>query len=133
MAQCEADTGGIEPPQPSAQQRRGLERLREHAAARSDEGLLAEALTPGANRGWRKRLDRGTQARRGVAVAGEEALHVLAVGEIEAAAPGQQELAPDRWPSVIHRDARAMVRQHLGRHQPGRARADNGDVLAAHA
>ena len=107
VAQLKAHAGGIEPPQPGAQQRRGLERFREHAAARSDEGLLAEALAPGAHRGGRKRLDRGAQPRRRLAVAGEEALQVLAVGEIEAAAPGQQEFPPDRRHPVVDRDARA--------------------------
>ena len=69
-----------EPPQPGAQQRRGLERFRKHAAARSDERVLAQALAPGAHGGRRKRLDRGAQMRHRRAVAREEARRALRCG-----------------------------------------------------
>ena len=67
------------------------------------------ALAPGAQGRRRKRLDRGAQMRRRRAVAGEEALEVLAVGEVQPAAPGQQELPPGRRHAVVDRDPRAAL------------------------
>ena len=55
------------------------------------------------------------------------------MGEVEAAAPGQQKFPPDRRHPVIDGDARAALRQHLGRHQAGRAGADHGNVEIRHA
>ena len=132
MTQLECDTGVAEPPQPRAQQRRGLERLGKHAAARSDEGVLAEPLAPGAHGGRRKRFDRGAQMRHRRAVAQQKRTEIFAVGEIEAAAPGQQEFSADRRHAVIDGDAHAALRQHLGRHQAGRPGTDHRNVEIRH-
>src|SRR6185503_14141261 len=95
MTQPKADTRLVEPPQPRAQQRRGLERLGEHAAARSDERVLAEPLAPGAHGGRRKRLDRGAQMRQCRAVAREKPRQLLAVSKVEPSPPRQQKLPRD--------------------------------------
>jgi hypothetical protein len=132
VTQPEFDTRAAEPPQPGAQQRRGLERLREHAAACADERRLAQAFAPGTHLGRRKRLDRRTQMRHGRAVAREEALELFAVRQVEPATAGQQELPAGRRHPVIDRDARAAAGQQLRRHQAGRAAADHGDLKISH-
>ena len=68
------------------------------------------------------------QPSLGGAVAAEQPLQVLAVREVQPAAPRQQELAPERGHPVVHGDARAAAGEHLRRHQPGRTAADDGDV-----
>ena len=62
VAQRELHAHRIEPPQPCAQQRRGLERFGKHPAAGADEGRLPQRLAPCAQRVRRKRLDRGARA-----------------------------------------------------------------------
>src|SRR5450432_1415986 len=47
--------------------------------------------------------------------------------EVEAAAPGHQQFAAGRRHCVINGDRGATLRQHFGRHQPGRSGADDGD------
>ena len=133
VPQLEFDAAVAEPPQPGAQQRRSLERFREHAAARSDERVLAQALAPGANRSRRERLDRGAQMRHRRAVAREEAVEFFAMGEVEPAAAGQQEFSADRRHAVINGDTRAALGQHLGRHQAGGAGPDHGNLEISHS
>ena len=128
MPQLEGDARRIEAPQPGAQQRRGLHGFRKHPAARADERFLPQRLAPGAQRRRRKRLDRRPQPSLGGAVAAEQPRQVLAVREVQPAAPRQQKLAPERRHPVVHRDARAAADEHLRRHQPGRTAADDGDV-----
>ena len=48
--------------------------------------------------------------------------------QVESAAAGEQELARRRGHALVERDAVAGLRQPLGRDQPGRAGADDGDV-----
>ena len=62
------------------------------------------------------------------AVARQEGLQGFAVGQIEPAAPGEQELAPDRRHGVVHRHRRARRGQLLCRHQARRSAADDGDA-----
>jgi hypothetical protein len=52
---------------------------------------------------------------------GYEALGRLGVRQVQAADTGQQELAPDRRHGVIHMHGHTCSRQHLCRHQAGRA------------
>ena len=58
---------------------------------------------------------------------GRESRQRLAVGQIEPAAPGHQQLAARRRHRVIDRHAGAALRQHLGRHQAGGTGTDDGD------
>src|SRR5690242_1760822 len=114
MAQCDADAEIAEPPQPRAEQRRGLHRLREDAAARADECLLTQRLGEGAQRIRREMFDGALQERVDGAVAREEFLEWLRMREVEAAAAGEQELAPERWHPVMNRHGDAGARQQLG-------------------
>ena len=67
------------------------------------------------------------------AVAQQKRSKILAVGEVEAAAPGQQEFPADLRHPVINGDTRAALRQHLGRHQAGRPGADHRNVKIRHS
>ena len=67
--------------------------------------------------------------RHRLAVAREKCRQRLAMREIEPAAPRHQQFAARRRHRVIDGDVSAALRQHLGRHQPGRAGADDGDVF----
>src|SRR5258708_18258515 len=66
--------------------------------------------------------------RRRRAITAEQALEVFAMGQVEAAAARQQELASNRWHAFIDDDGRAAAGQFLARHQSGRAAADHGNV-----
>ena len=66
---------------------------------------LAERFAPGAHRFRRQRLDGRPQLVPRPAVARQEARQLLAVGQVEAAAPGQQELPPERGHAVVDGDA----------------------------
>src|SRR5204863_9143355 len=91
MAERELDARSIEPPQPGAQQRRGLERFRKHAPTRTDKRRLSQSLAPRAQRIGRKRLDGRCKPRRRLAISGQERGQRLAVRELESAAAGPQE------------------------------------------
>ncbi len=131
MTQLEGDTARDETPEPGPQQRRRLHGSRKHPTARADERKSAPRASHQA-RNWvgRKRLDRGPQAWLGVAVAAEEPLELFAVGEIETAAAGEQELATDRRHAVVDGHGRAAAHEHLGRHQSGGAASDHGNMKA---
>ncbi len=61
------------------------------------------------------------------AVAGHEIHSGLGVGEIEAAAPGHEELAPDGGHGIEQRHWHAGRADDFGRHQARRAAPDDGD------
>src|SRR5262249_54297311 len=129
--ELEYDSSRIETPQPGAQQWRRLHRLGKHPLARPDKGFLAKALAPRAQPCGRERFDRRPQAGRGISVAGDEALELLAVCQIEAATAPNRALAPDRRHPLVDGPPRAGAGQPLGGHQAGRAAADDGNVKAA--
>ena len=106
---------------------RCLERSRKDPSARADERLLAETSTPGLQIRWREPGDGRAQECGCVAVAIDEAVDVLAMGQVQAAAAGEQELASGRGHAVVERHPCSAVPQHLGGHEPGRSCADHGD------
>lgn len=128
MLQAKLHALRVQPAQPGAQQRRGLHRNRKHPPAGADKGPLSEIIGPGAQLLRPERLDRRGQPRLRRAVARQKVRLSFAVGEIEAAAPGQQKLPRWRAHAVEHGDAQAAARKLLGRHQPSRAGADHGGV-----
>jgi len=67
------------------------------------------------------------------AVAGEEAVEVFAMGEVQPAAAGQQEFSAGRRHAVIDGDTGASPGQHLGRHQAGGAGSDHGNLEISHS
>lgn len=75
----------------------------------------------------RKSFKRRPQPRRSRPIAAKKRLKRFGMGEIEPAAPGEQEFARRRTHGIIERHLRAPLSQNLGRHQPGGACADNGD------
>src|SRR5467141_2781671 len=115
MPQRELYPHGVEPPQPRAQQWRGLERLREYPAAGTDEGRLPQRFAPFAQIIWRQCTDRRRKALLRRAVAREKRGQRFAVGQIEPATSGHQKLAARRRHRVKNRDALAGLRQHLSR------------------
>jgi hypothetical protein len=68
---------------------------------------------------------------RGGAVAGHEGLEIFVVRKVEAAAAGQEKLAPDRRHAVEHRDPHAVACERLGRDQAGRTPSENSDPRRA--
>ena len=106
----------VEPLQPGAQQRGRLERRREDPPARADERLLAETLAPDAQIRWREPQDGTAQQCGRIAVTGHEAMDVFAMRQVQAAAAGQQELAPGRGHAVVERHPGTAAAQHLGGH-----------------
>ena len=55
------------------------------------------------------------------------------MGEVEAAAAGQQEFSADRRHAVINGDTGAALGQHLGRHQAGGTGPDHGNFEISHS
>ncbi len=58
----------------------------------------------------------------------DELGQVLAMRQIEAAAPGHEHLPAEGGHAVVERDREARLRQSFGRHQTGGAAADDGDT-----
>ena len=58
----------------------------------------------------------------------EKLRQILAVGEIEPAAPGHQQFAAEGRHAVINRDRQPGLRELLGRHEAGGTAADHGDT-----
>ncbi len=128
VTRLEGHPKAVEAAQPGAQQRRRLQRLGKHPSAAADECRLPEFFAPGPQPPRWERGDRGTQQRHGRPISIEKRLKRLAVGEIEAAPPGQQEFAPGRRHPVVNRDGRSGLRQRFGRDQSRRPCAhDRGD------
>ena len=125
VTHCEGDALALQPAQPCAQQRRRFHRLGKHPATAADESLLSQRLAPGTHAPRRKHFDRGTQLFVRRAVAAQEVLQRFAVGEIEPAATGQQELASHRRHAVVDGDGYPGAGEPLGRHQAGGAPADH--------
>ena len=119
-----------QPVQPGAQQRRRLQVGREDPARAADEGLDAEAVRPSARSasGPKSRSIGSQRARRARRSASTKRVERLAVGQVQPALAGEQELAADRGHGVVHVDRGAGGEQRLGGHQAGRAAADDGDA-----
>ena len=64
-----------------------------------------------------------------IAVTRDEIRQRFRMGDVHATDAGEQKLATDRGHRIEHRDPMARLRQTLGRHQAGRASADDGDAL----
>ena len=128
MPGVDAHAGAAQAMQPGAQQRRGLHVVREDAAAAADEGDDAQAFGPAAHVGGAEAFEPRPHARRRRSEAADEGLERLGMGEIQTAAPGQQELPTDRRHRVVEVDRDAGTGEHLGGHQPRRPAADDGDA-----
>ncbi|MNQ93833.1 hypothetical protein D3C85_1093160 [compost metagenome] len=124
----ESDAQFAQALEPGAQQRRGLHVGGEDPARGADEGVDAQAVNPGAQGVGIEFGEQPGELLAALAVAREERRLGLGVGDIHPAHPGQEELAPDRGHGVIQLDPDPGPRQHLGRHQPGRAATDDGDA-----
>ena len=109
-----------------AQQRRGLHVGREHTARGADEGFYAQLRRPAPHRVGIEPRQAFAQVRAVRAEALEERRVRFRMREVQAAAPRQQELAPDRGHRVVQIDGDAFLGQRLGRHEAGRAAADDG-------
>ena len=109
--------------EPRPQQRRGPEGLREDPAARPHEGRLPQGCRPRPQVVGPEGLHGRAQPGLGRAVAGQERVERLGVGEVQPSSSGQQQLAADRSGVLEHRDDHAGGGQHLRRHQSRRSAA----------
>ena len=128
VPRAEAHAKPVEAPEPGPEHRRSLEAPRKDAAARPDEGRLAEFFAPGPQRSRREALESRPQMRGSAAIALQEGLEVFAVREIETASSRKQKLASDRGHAIEYRDRGAALRQDFGGHQPCRTGAHHGDL-----
>ncbi len=115
--------------EPGAQQRGGFHVGRKHTAGGADKGLNAQAMNPFAQRLGTKPAQQRRHQRRAFGVARQERGVGLGVGDVHAAHARQQEFAPHRRHAVIQVHLHARLAQDFSGHQPGRAAADDGDVV----
>ena len=111
---------GVQSPDPGAQERACFHRGGEHPAAAADKRGLPEPRAPFAQCLGRKGGKPWRDPLRVLAIAGQEARHRLGMGDVEAAPPGHQQLAPEARHALEHGHRQAALRHHLGGHQPGR-------------
>ena len=119
-----------QPRQPRAQQRRGLHADRKDAAGRAGEQLGPQALRPGHDLS-RTESGQGAGQMRAIGAGrelGRKAFHRFRAGQVQARFPGHQEFAGRGRHRLGQDDATPGGGQHLGRHQPGRTRADDQRV-----
>ena len=133
MAHLEAHARCTQAREPGAQQWRRLHFLGEYAARAADEGVHPQAMRPVLQRLRAKDVQHGCKPCALRAVARQEGLQGFTVGQIEPAAPGEQELAPDRRHGVVHRHRGPRRGQLLCRHQARRSAADDGDAHGGRA
>ncbi len=127
MPRAQLHTQPAEPPHPGAQQRRGLQRLREDAARTPNEGLDAKPLAPGDQRRGRKGAHRVQQHRRLRPVVRQEGIERLGMRQVQPAAPGHQEFPGGRRHMVEDRHRGTCLGERLRRNQPCRPRPDHRD------
>jgi len=95
MAHVKPHPGCAQPMQPGTQQRRGLQVDREDTLRAADEGLDAQAARPGAQRVRPERAQHRRECIAARAVALEQRIEGLAVGQVQPALAREQELAAD--------------------------------------
>lgn len=117
--------------QPCAQQRRGLHVGGEDAAGAANEGVDAERMHPGAQGFGVESIEQRGDAVGTGAIALAERCRGLGVGQVHAALAGHQELASGRRHGVVDIHGDAARGQYLGRHQAGRATADDDGTVGA--
>jgi hypothetical protein len=128
MTHVESHAGLAQPAEPRAQQRCGLEIGGKHSPGRAHKCFDAESTGPGPERVRPERRKQRRDLRAPCPIAREKFLRRFRVCEIQAAFPGQEELATDRRHGVIEIDLCAGGTRHLRGHEPGRSSADNGNV-----
>ena len=134
MPHVKAHAARAQASQPGAQQRRGLQVERKYAAGRADEGFDAEPARPCAQRVRVELREPARDFGATRAVARDECVERFGMREIEPALAGDQELAADRTEAIVDIDFGAGRARDFGRHQAGRAAADDrdrGGVLSA--
>jgi hypothetical protein len=128
MAHVETHAGRAQAMHPRAQQGRGLHVGGKHAPRGADEGFDAEPMDPFAQLIGAEGAQQRRDLRAALAEAAFKAGQRLGVREVQASAPREQELAPDRGHGVVEMHFHAPRAQHFSRHQPGRTAADHGDL-----
>ncbi len=114
--------------EPGAQQWCGFHVGGEHPAGAADKGLDAQLMNPAAQRVGVEAAQQRRDLRCAFGVAREERRVRFGMGDVHAADPGQQELAPHRGHAVVQVDTHTGLAQHFGGHQAGGATADDDDV-----
>ena len=131
VVHVEGDALFSEPLDPAAEERGGFHFLRVNAAGALLEGFDAELGGPLSEVVWRKGADDvgemlGGEARAGVA--GDEGFEVFAVGEVEPAVAGDEELAADGAFGIEDRNLSAGCSAGFGGAETCGASSDDGDV-----
>ena len=116
-------------PYPAAQQRRGLHVGRKDASRAALEGFDAESGRPGAQGFGVEIAQPGFERFARGTVAPEQAVEGFAVGQVEPALAGQQELATDRALGFVEVHRNAGGEGGFGGHQTGRSATDDGDAI----
>ena len=129
MVHFEAHAEIAQPLDPAAQERGSFERLRIDPAAGGLEGFHAQVRRPSAQRGGIEAGNKIFPSRSAARVAGDKALAGFAVGEVQPALPGDEKFPAYRGFSIIQRYLEACLGRHFSRAQPGRATADDGELM----
>ena len=131
MVHFETHAQPAQPLDPAAEQWRGFEGSRIDAAAGGLESFHSEVGRPATQGGGIEASkeflpDFCGLVRAGVAA--DEAVERLAVGEIESAFAGNEELPADRGFAIVKRDLQSGGGRHFRRAETRRAAADDGEL-----
>ncbi len=129
MPQPKPHAQARQPPQPRAQQWRGLHRPREYPAAGTNEGGLPKAVAPRDQRLRRKAGNDRRQPATGRAVVRQQHRQRFSVGKVQAASPGHQQLPANRWHLVVHRHRDPCPGQGFGCDKSGGATTNDRSSL----
>ncbi len=128
MLHVEANPLLAQPSHPAAQQGRRLEIAGKHAPRAADESVHAQ---PGGPAAQGVGVEPAQPVRhRGLAgaIAGDEEVEGIGMGQVQSALAGDQELAPDRALGVVEIHLQPGRAQPFGGEQAGRPSADDGDA-----
>ncbi len=128
LVHVEIHAARAQPPHPAAQQRRGFEIAREHAAGRSDERLHTESARPFTQGVGVEFAQPRAHLVLALVIMRHETLEGIGMRKIEAAFSGDQKFAPDRAHAFVHVHRHARGACRLRGHQPRRAAADDEDA-----
>ncbi|MNE34249.1 hypothetical protein D3C80_1279640 [compost metagenome] len=114
--------------EPGAQQRRRLHVGGEYTAGTADEGVDTQAVNPLAQAVGIEVCEQRRNVLGPFGIAREERRVGFGVGNVHAAHTRQEKLAPHRRHAIVQVDLDPGEAQHLGRHQAGRAAADDDNM-----
>jgi uncharacterized protein YdeI (YjbR/CyaY-like superfamily) len=117
--------------EPCPQQRRGFHVSGKYAPRTADKSVDAQPVHPGTQFVGVEAVKQRPDPVRACAIAAQEGIRRLGVGDVHPALAGHQELATDRWHGVVDVHRQALPGQHLGGHETGRSSANNNGAIVA--